>query len=150
MADQRELVLARLQAIGAAVPGIRTSVRNVIGISENRRPALVVLDADEAVEEADLSGSRPFDAPMLVVMSPEIFLMVSAAPEDIGTQLNIMRARVMRAVLQDAELRGIVGTNGAVRYAGCGTALAAGRSMEGEMAMTFAIRYALKPAELEG
>ena len=149
MADRREEVLARLLTVANEVPGATTALRNVGGISETRRPALIVLDADEAVDEMDFGGSRPFDAPTLVVMTPEIFIMVSASAATIGTELNTMRRRVIRSVLQDPTLRALVGTNGDIRYAGCGTALATGRSMEGEMAVSFAFRYVLRPAELE-
>jgi hypothetical protein len=52
-------------------------------------------------------------------------------------------------VLTDATLLGLAGPNGFIRYAGCATALAAGRSLEGEMSLAFAIRYVLRPTDLE-
>ncbi len=82
-------------------------------------------------------------------MTPETFILVSKRAEDIGAELNALRCQLIRRVLTDATLRALVGANGSVRYAGCGTALAMGRSMEGEMAVSFAFRYVLKPSELE-
>ena len=149
MPDVREAILARLTELATTVPGVSHSFRNRAGISEGTRPAIIVLDADEAVEEGDLVGNRPSTAPQIVMMTPEVFILVSKRAADIGAELNMLRRRMVRRVLTDAALRGIVGPNGSVRYAGCGTALAMGRSMEGEMAVSFAFRYVLKPSELE-
>jgi hypothetical protein len=149
MSDPREAILNRLREIGSGITGVTTALRNVMALSEDRRPAIIVLDADEAAEEIMHGGSRPFDAPTIVVMTPEIFILVSSSAATVGSDLNLVRGRLVKAVLQDAPLKALLGSNGDVRYAGCGTALATGRSMEGEMAMSFALRYALKPAELE-
>lgn len=150
MADRREEILARLVEVGRAVVGVKTARRNVMNISETSRPALIILDGDEAADDMEFGGTRPFSSPMPVVMTPEVFIMVSASAATVGSELNSIRGRVIRAVLTDSGLRDLVGTNGDIRYAGCGTALATGRSMEGEMAASFAIRYFLRPAELEG
>ena len=148
MPDLREEILARLVAIAAEVPGIAMAGRNRIGLSETARPAIVVLDADEAVEEEG-RASRPGYAPQLVVMTPELFVLAGKPAADIGAELNAFRRRIIRRVLTDATLLGLAGPNGFVRYAGCATALAAGRSMEGEMSLSFAIRYVLRPVEME-
>jgi hypothetical protein len=46
------------------------------------------------------------------------------------------------------QLAGLVGSSGEVRYEGCATALARGRSMEGEMGVSFSFTYVLRPEEL--
>ena len=148
MTDLREEILARLVAIAAEVPGVATAGRNRIGLSESARPAMVVLDADEAAEEEE-RASRPAHAPQLVVMTPELFVLAGKPAAEIGAELNAFRRRIVRRVLTDAALIGLAGPNGFVRYAGCATALAAGRSMEGEMSLAFAIRYVLRPMEME-
>ena len=148
MADLREEILARLVAIAAEVPGIAMAGRNRIGLSETARPAIVVLDADEAAEEEE-RASRPGHAPQLVVMTPELFVLAGKPAAEIGAELNAFRRRIVRRVLTDGPLLGLAGPNGFVRYAGCATALAAGRSMEGEMSLSFAIRYVLRPVEME-
>ena len=149
MPDLREDILARLLEVAATVPGVPHVLRNRAGISEASRPAIIVLDADEAVEDEDLAGGRPGRAPQIVIMTPEIFILVSKRAADIGAELNMLRRRIIRRVLTDATLLSLVGPNGSIGYAGCGTALAVGRSMEGEMAVSFAFRYVLKPAQLE-
>ena len=75
-------------------------------------------------------------------------ILLGAKPEALGTAINILRARFVKAVLGDAELSSIVGTNGEIRYEGCATALARGRSMEGEMGVSFSFTYVLQPEEL--
>ena len=148
MPDTREEILARLVAIGTQVPGIATAGRNRIGLSETARPAIVVLDADEAAEEEE-RASRPAHAPQIVVMMPELFVLAGKPAAEIGAELNAFRRRIVRRVLTDGLLLGLAGPNGFVRYAGCAPALAAGRSMEGEMSLSFAIRYVLRSVEME-
>ena len=58
MPDIREDILARLVAIAAEVPGVVIAGRNRVALSETARPAIIVLDADEAAEEEEPRG-RP-------------------------------------------------------------------------------------------
>ena len=46
--DKRELLLQRLVAIAQTVPGIRTVARNTDELSEHKRPAIAIFDADES------------------------------------------------------------------------------------------------------
>ena len=147
MTDRREMILTRLLEIAVGVDGIVAAFRNKDEISERQRPAIVILDADEAADDAD-PNSRPSRAPRRVAMTPEIYILLGAKPEDLGTAINTLRARFVKAVLGDAQLRLIVGSNGDLRYEGCATALARGRSMEGEMGVSFSFTYVLRPEEL--
>lgn len=147
MTDRREMILVRLLEIARGIPGIVTSFRNRDEISERQRPAIVILDADEAADDAD-PISRPPRSPRRVAMTPEIYILLGAKPEDLGTAINALRVRLVKAVLTDEPLRTIIGSNGEVRYEGCATALARGRSMEGEMGVSFSFTYVLRPEEL--
>jgi hypothetical protein len=149
MTDRRELILVRLLGIAQTVPGLVAAFRNKDEISDRQRPCIVILDADEAADDADPSGNarRP-NAPRRVGMTPEIYLMLGAKPEDVGTAINGFRAAFLKAVLTDPELAGIVGSNGDVRYEGCATGLARGRNMEAEMGLSFTFSYILRPDEL--
>ena len=147
MTDRREMILTRLLEIAVGVEGIVATFRNKDEISERQRPAIVILDADEAADDAD-PASRPSRAPRRVAMTPEIYILLGAKPEDLGTVINTLRARFVKAVLGDAQLSLIVGSNGDLRYEGCATALARGRSMEGEMGVSFSFTYVLRPEEL--
>lgn len=149
MTDLREAILVRLLEVAQSVPGVEAAGRNLAGISEGRRPAIVIFDGDEGVEGSEVGGRRRPDSAAIVVMTPEVYVLASKRAEDIGAALNVLRRRVIRRVLTDVPLRALVGPNGDLRYAGCGTALAAGRSMEGEMSLSFAFQYVLKPLDLE-
>ncbi len=65
MTDRREMILARLLEIAVGVDGIVAVFRNKDEISERQRPAIVILDADEAADDAD-PNSRPSRAPRRV------------------------------------------------------------------------------------
>ena len=81
-------------------------------------------------------------------MTPEIYILLGAKPEDLGTVINTLRARLVKAILMDPSLLTILGSSGDARYEGCATALARGRSMEGEMGVSFSFTYVLRPEEL--
>ena len=129
MPGTREEILARLVVIGTQVPASPAS-RNRIALSETARPAIMVLDADEAAEEEE-RASRPGHAPQLLVMTPELFVLAGKPAAEIGAELNAWRRRIVRRVLTDATLLGLAGPIGFVRYAGCATALAIGRAWKG-------------------
>ena len=147
MTDRREMILTRLLEIAVGVEGIVAAFRNRDEISEKQRPAIVILDADEAADDADPT-TRPSRSPRRVAMTPEIYILLGAKPEELGSVINALRARFVKAVLGDAQLSLIVGSNGDLRYEGCATALARGRSMEGEMGVSFSFTYVLRPEEL--
>ena len=147
MADRREMILTRLLEIAVGVEGIVAAFRNRDEISEKQRPAIIILDADDAADDADPS-SRPSRAPRRVAMTPEIYILLGAKSEDLGTAINTLRARLVKAILMDPSLLTILGSSGDARYEGCATALARGRSMEGEMGVSFSFTYVLRPEEL--
>src|SRR4051812_29863120 len=146
--DKREQILVRLVEIAAVVPGINTAVRNQDELSERKRPAIAIFDADEAADEGSERQDHPGRAPNIVVMTPEVMILLGATPATIGSALNGLRAKLIKAVLMDAQLTAMVGTNGRVRYAGCSTHLGHGRSMEGFMGVHFAFAYVLRPEQL--
>ena len=149
MTDKREQILVRLLGIAQALPGIAAAFRNKDEISDRQRPCIVIFDADEAADDADPAGlARRPNAPRRIGMTPEIYLMLGAKPEDVGTAINGFRAAFIKAVLTDSELAGIVGSNGDIRYEGCATGLARGRTMEAEMGLSFTFSYILRPDEL--
>ena len=147
MADKREQILSRLLAVAQGIPGIAGAFRNKDEISDKTRPAIVILDADETADDAD-PVNRPTRAPRRIAMTPEIYLLLGAKPENVGIDINALRATFIKSVLTDAGLLLIVGTNGDIRYEGCATSLARGRNMEGEMGISFSFAYTLRPEDL--
>ena len=146
--DKREAILARLVEIAGALAGVKTAVRNQDEISERARPAIAIFDADETADERANEQGHAGRAPNIIEMSPETLILLSGTPERVGADLNEMRAKFVKAVLIDAQLATLTGTNGRVRYVGCSTHLGHGRSMEGSMGMHFAFAYVLRPDQL--
>jgi hypothetical protein len=146
--DKREAILARFAELAATVPGIRTVVRNSDEISEHKRPAVAIFDADETVDErADRQGHSG-RAPNVVEMTPELLILLGATPERVGSALNELRAELIKTVLTDTQLSALTGLNGRVRYIGCSTHLGHGRSMEASMGVHFSFAYVLRPDQL--
>ncbi len=146
--DKREQIMARLLEVAASLPGVGTVTRNSDEISEHKRPAIALFDADESADEAAERQDHPGRAPNLVAMTPEVLILLGASPESVGSALNALRAKLVKAVLTDPQLMALTGTNGRVRYAGCSTHLGHGRSMEGSMGVQFTFTYVLRPEQL--
>jgi len=148
MADKRELILTRLLGIlEEQKPDAVTVARNEQLADDEQKPVLLLLDADEEADDNDPRG-RPAYAPRRVRLFPEIYVAVQAKPEEVGQVLNQWRARLIKAIQTDTQLKDLAGPNGDIRYEGCGTALAGGRSMQGEMKLVISIAYILRASDL--
>lgn len=147
MTDTREDILVRLLAIARAIPGITTALRNTATISDSKYPAILILDGDETVDEDDKPG-RPSTVNVRVNMTPELYILTTGDSGAVGTAANALRAKVIKAVLSDTTLRGILSTNGKARYEGCATDLAMGRQMQGHCGLSFTFSYILDPTAL--
>jgi len=145
MADKREQILARLTAVAGGVAGISVAERNGMNLAETQRPAIVVMDGNEQAEDTTSEKSR---APRRIVMSPLVYVIASGDTGAIGTELNSLRAALVKAVMTDATLISLVGPNGEITYEGCETGLARGRQIEGEMGVHFAFAYILDPSTI--
>lgn len=143
--DRREEILARLLVVAQGMSGITTAVRNGSGLSENKMPAIVILDADDQAQGAADGRGR---GPQMVTVTPEIYILLAGDSDDIGSQINGFRAALIKAVLADGNLNTLTGPNGAITYDGCATGLARGRSMQGEMGVSLSFTYPLIPNEL--
>jgi hypothetical protein len=144
--DKREAILQRLVELAASLDGIACAVRNQDEISERTRPAIAIFDADESA--AEHVGDHPGRAPNIIEMAPELLILLGGKPGTVGSALNALRAKFIKAVLTDPQLVALTGANGHVRYAGCSTHLGHGRSMEGSMGVQFSFAYVLRPEQL--
>lgn len=157
--DPREDILSRIlgilealaESLAAGTDGDYAGAkayRNRIEIPESVRPAFLLFDGDESVLD---SQNRPKDsrATQVVTMTPEVYVLMADRGEGdpVGAGVNALRRAVIKAVLQDDELADLA-VDGAVRYDGCVTGLAAGRSLEGEAAINFTVAYALRVSRL--
>lgn len=147
MADPREQILARMVVVAGNVSGINGVFRNVTRFDATTLPAVAVLEGDEEAEESD-KIMRTTMIPRRVRMVPQIVIAVGDVPEDVGTSLNTLRARMMVAVLSDEELLALTINSLGIRYLSTQSDLALGRQMVGQFAMSFRIDYWLDPAAL--
>lgn len=145
MMDRRESILARLLVVAEGVQGIARAHRNTMGLSDDARPAIIILDADEAGEGVNSTRGK---GPQMMVLNPEIYILASGKSDSVGSVINELRVTFLKAVLEDAELQTLTGQNGSVTYEGCATGLSRGRSMEGEMGVSIAFTYPFLPSEL--
>jgi hypothetical protein len=147
MTDQRELILARLFAVVSGLSGFETAERNRIEFDDTQLPAVSVLEGDEDVPPDRLGRHvPPSGRPYLVVATPQVFVRVGGA--DVGSDLNAMRALIIKAVLEDIALNALTLNNGGIRYIGMQSMMHAARSMIGANAMMFEIKYLLYPNRL--
>lgn len=147
MADQRELILARLVEIGAGIEGIKTAKRNELGQADTALPGFVVFDGDEAADDRD-PVTRPPTAPRIMTMTPEIYVLLPEKTADVGTQLNLYRARLINAIANDSTLATLTKDSEGGRYEGAATGLSRGRQMVGDVGLSFSFRYVLRPGSI--
>ena len=149
MADPRELILARLVVIAATVPGIRNTFRNQITLNDEEMPAISVLDGDEKADETDPADRGP-KGPRRMIMLPQMLIYLPKKASLVGTSLNGFRALLIDAVADDSVLTAMTTKERGARHMTTQTALAWGRSMLGEMGVSFAIPYVAFPGQLAG
>lgn len=155
--DKREEILARLVEVSWELASVKGVYRNKDELSDTARPAIVILDGDEAVDDTAVSqgiATQGFD---LIKMNPQILILAGTAPEDVGTVLNGIRVALIKAIYEDAALNALVGVtdmrrpsagSGAIRYEGCASAFSQERKTLGDMGLSFAFVYVLRPSDL--
>ena len=149
MTDTRNDILERLVDIAAGVVGVTYAVRNVMDLTESRMPAVVILEGDEEPSEStDTSRRRKSRSPVAVAMTPEVCIVDTRSSETLGTGLNTIRAALIDAITDDAQLQTLLGNNGSLSYRGLATDLGLGRAMLGRMSLRFSITYILFPEQL--
>lgn len=153
MVDTRELVLARLLEVVAAIPNMRWAQRNNVDMPEDSAlfPAVNVYDGDEETNDASDISARPPKRDTMVRMQPEVVIIQQLG--EVGSDLPTLRRELLRRVLFDDKLQQIVKAgeyagNGAIRYLGCQTDYGFGRLMQGQMFAQFMFVYSLKPSDL--
>lgn len=147
MTDAREDILARLEAIAGTVTGIKKVFRNETTTNETDLPAIIVLDADEKADPTDPEGRGPL-APRRMIMTPQLFIVLPEGSETVGTALNGFRASLIKKIATDDELIALTPNHRGARLVATQTSLAWGRSMMGEMGVSFAIPYIVFPDQL--
>lgn len=146
--DKREQILTRLHDLLKDVDGVKLVLRNSVEVPESQVPALVVLDGDEVpMDDGSFGKGRGPRTPIIMRMMPEIYVLLIREPDEVGPSMNEMRARIIDAVCNDAQLASLT-HNGDIRYEGMQTALALGRSLTGEAGLAFGMAYVMYPGTL--
>jgi hypothetical protein len=116
MADPREPILARLAVVCAAVTDVAAVARNKRDVPGLARPAVIILDGAEARREMEEKRVR-WSQVQFMDMSPTIRIIIRGDDgAEAGALLSLFRGRLAKAILSDATLRGLVGTNGDIQY----------------------------------
>lgn len=154
MIDRREQILAQLLVILATVEGIKAAWRNRGELENDKRPAITLLDADEAVTVGHPNNSRGggglTSSPSMITMRPEIFILLEQREpknENVGQDVNAFRVKVIAALSADTTLNTLLTNNGSVVYEGCLTDTATGRGMTGQLQLQFAFSYPFKATD---
>lgn len=150
MTDKREQILSRLFTVLGTVEGVGTdnTFRNRDQLPDDKRPAILLLDADEEGKQSADNRGRIASSPNLVTLKPEVYAVLEDRKpqnEDVGQDLNALRAKILSAILTDAQLAGLCHN---IFYAGMITDLAKDREMKGQLGLAIEFTYYLKPAEL--
>lgn len=146
--DKREAILTRLVDIFTEIEGVNAVLRNQVPASANNYPAIILFDADEMLNVERAPAGPHTQSPILIDMRPEVYVFLSGQPESIGPELNVLRRKILKAVLTDSVIRQLVYSNGGVTFDGYATALAMGRKMDAQAAIQFTFTYVLRPQDL--
>lgn len=141
--DKREAVMVRLLAIARDIEDIESAERNATLMDSSEQRRISVLEGDEEVNE-DFGNHHAGDKG-IVVMIPQILIACGAKTREVGSDLNMIKRRVTKAIVTDTELLELTVKRRSVRYAGMNSDLAFAALMEGKMALRFRIAVMIDP-----
>lgn len=159
MSDNRELILVRLRALLAEIPGVSAMYRNRVEINPAKLPAMVLLDGTERSFLTGVNRGRNGrggvvngTGPSIMILEPQIFFVLKPKDlkdaEDYGPELSAWRAKIIKAIYADMELAVILTANGDIEYRGSETDFQTGRTNEGQLQLNFSFYYILNQAQL--
>lgn len=149
MTDIRESILSRLLAVAKTVNS--SVVRMDFGAEISEQPNLVLVDGEERIYDADPFAHSSL-APAKMQMEPYFALLVQTS-ENAGPALNAIRAKLIKAVLNDEQLSELTTQQSGsrkigARFMGCETGVQLGEGLVAFMTLRFALIYHLKPTDL--
>jgi hypothetical protein len=159
MTDKREMILAQmLLLLGTITDSVSQSLnvfRNRAEIPADKLPAVVLLDGKENIRwpkilpVATRGGAR---IPAVYDLHPQVFIILKPRDdiqnEGVGEELSGLRMQVLKAMIQDDGLRGLLGSNGELNYLGHITDLQTGSTVLGQMQLNFQLSYVFDPNDL--
>jgi hypothetical protein len=147
MADTREDIMAQLVSVLEDIPGVSSVLRNQLMDDDTTANAIVVLEGDEMIDDADQAATRnrPPNSPIMMHMQPQLYIRNFDKAATVGTGLSALRAAVIKAVTGDVTLAGLTVKGRGGIYLGMESDLAFAREMAGQMALKFQFTYVLRP-----
>ena len=151
--DVRELILSRMLIICSDIDDVVAAYRNQDQIDEKLRPAIQIFDGPETTRIPETNvGQQQYvpkrgAGPNLIAMTPSLSILLGAEAENVGPDLDALRMAVLKTVLTDKVLLGLVGPSGLILYDGCDMDVRNGRTMEGNMSISFSFVYPLLPQD---
>lgn len=144
MADQRELILARIEQILRGASGA-TVKRMDSNFDEADYPGVVLLDGNEQPASPDSHGV----APQRMILQP-VIAFFGFAGDQAGPIMNAARVRIIKALLFDEGLVALcaAGSGGRMAYEGCTTESQLGEALLADMILNFSLTYIFKPQAL--
>jgi hypothetical protein len=148
VADARELILARLVTVCAAVEGVQAVARNRLDVGGLGRPAIVILDGSEQFTDAPPTGLSMLPQIQRMELSPALSIHVRGTDAvDGGGLLSLYRSRVLAAVLGDATLLSYC-WQGRIRYGGAVVAVPGAEAQEHRIDLSLVFTYTWNLADL--
>lgn len=146
--DPREAILARLLIVAGGIDTSLSAIRNESDPAAANLPAVILFDGEETARDGDPAHRTPATTLRHVDMTPEVQFRLKAKDAEVGTKLNLYRAELIKAVLNDQTLLDLTVNKRSIRYQGSMTATERGRSMEGGIGVAFTFTYLLDPNAL--
>jgi hypothetical protein len=148
--DKRELILSRVLVIMQGLAGITTVARNRGLMTNEKRPAMILLDGDEVSTKLPNPPRSRSAAqfPQVNTMRPEMYILLQEdRPTNltVGQQLNAFRIALSAAIATDTALAALLGPNGSIYYYGCVTDLKSGAALSGQMKVDYQLSYVFDP-----
>ena len=142
---RHEQIMRRLLAIAETIAEVEQASRNQVLADTSSIKRITVLEGEEIVAEEPFGNRRAGDR-QHVMMIPELLIDCAGTTKEVGSELNVMRDRLIRAILTDTELLGLTVNGRSIRYGGMNSDLAFLALMQGKMSLKFRILYALDPS----
>lgn len=149
MADQREVILARLVALAAEIDGVNAVVRNTLDVAGLARPAVVIHDGTELVATAPDDIRARNSSLQIMELSPLLMVIVrGGGSADPGVLMSLYRSQIVAGILRDSAILAAIGTNGRVRYEGCAVAVPDAEAQEHRIELSLTFRYPFRLDDL--
>ncbi len=155
MNDVREQILARIRQIIDGLPGVQMAARNRTELPAQLRPAVILHDGDELARESESPAPPPRGSQLdFFRLQPRVMILAGAPNESVGPTLSTLRAALIPAILNDAQLLQLVGGPGGIRggeqmrYMGASVDVVSGKTTEAQMELTFQLDYVFRVSDL--